>query len=130
MPNENTIENARTTALECAACKRLLGTTAPVPAHDLAWCGCGSLGDCDGPAPGWIECETTGLAGFRLFRKAPNMVLAALKNLGLVAGKAALGFAGGCLLAILFAGAFATTAALAPKPASLALPTAAHVVCK
>jgi hypothetical protein len=57
--------NPTVTALNCVACGKMLGTTARVPRHDLAWCGCGgSLG-----IPGWFEIPFDDLAGFRLFRR-------------------------------------------------------------
>lgn len=128
--NENTNESERATVLQCAACGKLLATGAYVPRHDVAWCGCGSADN----IPGWFEYPIDSLAGFRLFRKIAKPkpgLLGILKRFAarLSLRDAALGLAGGCLLAVTFAGAFAIGATLAPKPAS---PTAATspIVCR
>lgn len=119
MTSNNTNESERATVLECAACSKLLATGAHVPRHDVAWCGCGANG-----LPGWFEVPTDGLAGFRLFRRVHKTrgrgFLNILKGLAarLSLRDTVLGLAGGVLLGLAFAGAFAVGATFAPMPAS------------
>ena len=129
--NENVNANERATVLQCVACSKLLATGAYVPRHDVAWCGCGEKDI----LPGWFEIPIDNLAGFRLFRRMGKPRRGGL--LGILAKFAAklslrdtaLGLAGGALLGLAFAGAFAVGATLAPRPAS---PTAAasSIVCR
>ena len=133
--NVNVSEGARGTVLQCAACGKLLATGAFVPRHDVAWCGCGGADD----IPGWFECPTSGLAGFRLFRRIAKPgrggLLGRLRRFAarLPLCKVALGLAGGALIGLAFAGAFASAFAVGATLASThASPTAAasSIVCR
>jgi hypothetical protein len=96
----------------------MLGTTAPVPRHDLAWCGCGG----SAVIPGWFECPTTGLAGFRLFRR-----LTSSRKSWSRLPKIALGFVGGLLIGTVLTVSIMVGATLHPiVPAPMVL----HVVSK
>jgi hypothetical protein len=128
MTTINVNENARATVLQCVGCGKLLATGAHVPRHDIAWCGyCGDYGN----LYPWFECPTSGLAGFRLYRRIdgkpgkPGL----LRRLGLPLGKVALGLAGGALIALAFTGAFAVGATISPRPASHTA-AASPIVCR
>jgi hypothetical protein len=130
--NVNVSEGARATVLQCAGCGKLLATGARVPRHDLVWCGCGGADD----IPGWFEIPLAdSLAGFRLFRRVRKArgrgFLDALKGLAarLSLRDAALGLAGGAVLGLAFAGAFAVGATISPRPASRTAATS-PVVCR
>ncbi|MGC9985450.1 MAG: hypothetical protein ABSF35_17685 [Polyangia bacterium] len=131
--SENANEGAKATVLQCAACGKLLATGTPAPRHHMAWCGCGGPGDFPDLFP-WFECPTTGLAGFRLFRRIDKPgrsgMLGILKRFAvrLPPGKIALGLAGGALLGLALAGAFAVGATLAPTSASHTA-AASSIVC-
>jgi hypothetical protein len=132
--NVNANDGAKATVLQCAACGKILGTGAHVPRHDIAWCGCGSHPDL---LP-WFECPLTeDLAGFRLFRwigkpgkpgrgGLPGLLRRLAARLPI--GKIALGLAGGALIGLAFAGAFAVGATISPRPASHAA-VASSIVC-
>jgi hypothetical protein len=85
------------TTLKCVACNKALGTTAPVPRHDIAWCGCGGSTD----IPGWFECPTEGLMGFRLFRHIDKPSW--WKGLKARLPKIAVGFVGGLVVGTVLA---------------------------
>jgi hypothetical protein len=131
--NVNVSEGARGTVLQCAACGKLLATGAYVPRHDLAWCGCGGATG----IPGWFEIPLTdSMAGFRLFRRIGKPgkpgkpgPFGFLGRLRLPIGKIALGLAGGAVLGLAFAGAFAVGATISPRPASRTA-TTAPIVCR
>ena len=126
----NANESERATVLQCVACSKLLATGAHVPRHDVAWCGCGGEDD----LPDWFEIPIDNLAGFRLFRRMGKTRRGGL--LGILARFAAklslrdtaLGLAGGVLLGLAFAGAFAVGTTFAPGPASAA--TGSSIVCR
>jgi hypothetical protein len=129
--NVNVSEGARGTVLQCAACGKLLATGAFVPRHDVAWCGCGGADD----IPGWFEIPLTdSMAGFRLFRRIAKPgrggLLGRLRRFAarLPLGKIAIGLAGGAVLGLALAGAFAVGATLAPPSASHTA-AASSIVC-
>jgi hypothetical protein len=132
--NENANESARGTVLQCSGCGKLLATGAYVPRHQVAWCGCGGHGDYPDLFP-WFEIPATDLAGFRLFRRVRKPrgrgFLNFLKGLAsrLSLRDAALGLAGGALLGLAFAGAFAVGTTFAPWPASHTA-AASSIVCR
>jgi len=126
-PTETT--NTTVTAIKCVACDKMLATTAPLPRHDLAWCGCGGHGDYPDLFP-WFEIPVTGLAGFRLFRRVKSPRKSWWANLKdrLPFRTIALGFIGGCALGTVLACSFMASASLLPTMAPMS--TAPHDASK
>jgi hypothetical protein len=135
MPENTSTEptNPTVTAIKCVACDKMLATTAPLPCHDLAWCGCGGHGDYPDLFP-WFEIPVTGLAGFRLFRrvKSPRKSWWASLKDRLPFRTIALGFIGGCALGAVLTSSFMVGASLLSKhaPTTASMSMAPHVASK
>ena len=111
------------TTLKCVACDKALGTTACVPRHDIAWCGCGGSAD----IPGWFELPTEGLMGFRLFRHINKPTRGWLKGLKIRMPKIAMGFVGGLVIGTVLAASIMVGAAL---QSNVHAPMVPHVVSR